>query len=81
MKLLHKLFTMMEEHMIYLTGDVHGAYNIRQKLESYIFPEGQKMTKNDVVIICGDFGIPWSYPTDERFSSDIEYYINGEWVI
>lgn len=50
--------------MIYITGDVHGDWMTR--LNSQAFPEGREMTKDDYVIICGDFGI-WNNSTDERY--------------
>lgn len=39
--------------MIYITGDCHGDY---RRFENEIFPEQLEMTKNDYVIIAGDFG-------------------------
>jgi hypothetical protein len=44
--------------MIYITGDVHGHIDIG-KLSSKKFPEGRKLTKNDYVIVTGDFGLIW----------------------
>ena len=44
--------------MIFITGDTHIDYDI-QKLNSDCFPMGKKLTKNDYVIICGDFGGVW----------------------
>lgn len=41
---------------IYVTGDTHGGLDMK-KLESKRFPEGKKLTKNDYVVILGDFGI------------------------
>lgn len=41
---------------IYITGDTHGGWDVK-KLESKRFPEGKKLTKNDYVIVLGDFGI------------------------
>lgn len=41
--------------MIYVTGDTHGVIDIG-KLGFKNFPEGKNLTKNDYVIICGDFG-------------------------
>ena len=41
---------------VFITGDLHGHIDIR-KLTEYNFPEGQTLTKNDYVIVCGDFGI------------------------
>ena len=40
---------------VYVTGDTHGDWMNRLKTDS--FPEQKEMTKDDYVIICGDFGI------------------------
>lgn len=42
--------------MIYITGDCHSNF-IRLNEEN--FPEQNEMTKDDCVIICGDFGGIW----------------------
>ena len=47
--------------MIYVTGDCHGEF---QKFGSEYFPEGKLLTKEDYVIICGDFGGIWSNSMD-----------------
>ena len=44
--------------MIYITGDIHGRVDI-SKLNSKNFKEGKTLTKDDYVIICGDFGLVW----------------------
>ena len=44
--------------MIYITGDTHADF-IRFSTDK--FPIQKGMTKNDYVIICGDFGGVWSY--------------------
>lgn len=43
--------------MIYITGDCHGDF---RRFDKSIFPEQNEMTKDDVVIICGDFGGVWN---------------------
>ena len=40
--------------MIYITGDTHCPFDI-SKFKPHYFPEGQTLTKEDYVIICGDF--------------------------
>ena len=40
--------------MIYITGDCHGDW---RRFSSDCFPEQKEMTRNDYVIICGDFGL------------------------
>lgn len=43
---------------IYLTGDTHGHIDIN-KLNIENFPEQKNLTKDDYVIILGDFGLVW----------------------
>ena len=43
--------------MIYITGDCHAEF---KKFTVENFPEQKEMTKNDYVIICGDFGGVWN---------------------
>lgn len=49
--------------MIYITGDCHGAYT-RFSIEN--FPEQKEMTKEDYVIVCGDFGF-WNDSGEQRY--------------
>lgn len=42
--------------MIYATGDTHGSF---QRLDRECFPEQDQMTREDYLIICGDFGGVW----------------------
>ena len=42
--------------MIYVTGDCHGNF---ARFEQKHFPEQANMTKDDTVIITGDFGGVW----------------------
>lgn len=42
--------------MIFVTGDCHGKFN---KLSTSSFPQQKEMTKEDIVIVCGDFGLVW----------------------
>jgi hypothetical protein len=60
--------------MIFVTGDTHGELNLR-KLASSTFPEGNNLTKDDYVIICGDFGLLW-YPPGHRDFRTQEYWLN-----
>lgn len=43
--------------MIFVTGDIHGD---PRRLNTDCFPEQKEMTKDDFVIILGDFGLVWS---------------------
>ena len=61
--------------MIYITGDTHGSAPIGRcsvdgfgsRLNKASFPEQKEMTRDDYVIICGDFGGIWNY--DSRYDS------------
>lgn len=39
--------------MIYITGDCHARFH---KFSTDAFPERKEMTREDYVIVCGDFG-------------------------
>lgn len=45
-----------KKSMIYITGDCHRNF---ERFNTDNFPEQKKMTKEDYVIICGDFGGVW----------------------
>lgn len=50
--------------MIYITGDTHSDYT-RFNMEH--FPEQREMTRDDYVIICGDFGGVWDGSKEELY--------------
>lgn len=49
--------------MIYITGDCHGDV---KRFSTDVFPEQKEMTKEDYVIICGDFGLVWAYEKESK---------------
>lgn len=49
--------------MVYITGDCHGNW---RRFSSENFPEQTEMTRDDFVIICGDFGL-WHDDKTERW--------------
>lgn len=49
--------------MIYVTGDTHGDFS---RFNTRHFPEQKGMTKEDFVIICGDFGI-WEETKEQDY--------------
>ena len=53
--------------MIFCTGDIHGD---PRRLNTECFPEQKEMTRNDYVIILGDFGIIWGNTKDEKYWLD-----------
>ncbi len=54
---------------IWITGDVHGAIDIA-KLSHRRWPAGRSLTRDDVLIIAGDFGMPWDGSNEERYWLD-----------
>ena len=57
--------------MIYITGDTHAEFKHRFNMEN--FPEQTEMTKDDYVIICGDFGGVWDAGGE---SKDEKYWLD-----
>ena len=49
--------------MIYITGDCHADF---RRFEKRRFREQEGMTKDDYVLICGDFGGVWYGDDGER---------------
>ena len=52
--------------MIFITGDTHRDFT---KFNTKRFLEQKKLTKEDYVIVCGDFGI-WNTSAEERYWLD-----------
>lgn len=53
--------------MVFVTGDTHADWLHRLKVDS--FPEQKEMSKDDYVIVCGDFGI-WDNSKRENYNLD-----------
>lgn len=45
--------------MIYVTGDIHADIDIG-KLSMRRFPRQRSLSKDDCLIVCGDFGLVWN---------------------
>ena len=56
--------------MIFITGDCHGEFN---RFSSSNFPGQKELTKEDIVMICGDFGGIWHY---EKESAEEKYWLD-----
>ena len=56
--------------MIYITGDTHADFSRFEKNKFLIQTE---MTKDDYVIICGDFGGVWNYIVESMYE---KYWID-----
>lgn len=49
--------------MVYITGDCHADF---RRFSAKNFAEQKEMTRDDIVIVCGDFGI-WEDSSSERW--------------
>ena len=57
----------MEKVKLFATGDTHGDFG---RFDANIFPEQADMTRDDYVLICGDFGGVWSDIPNEHEKLD-----------
>lgn len=58
--------------MIFISGDTHGNIDGR-KLSMRNFPVQKELTKNDTMIICGDFGFIFDYHGE---TAEEKYWLN-----
>ena len=65
--------------MIYITGDTHGEIDIG-KLSSKNFPQGNSLTKDDYVVILGDFGFIWKNESDKTEEYWMKWFKNKPWT-
>jgi len=56
--------------MVYITGDIHSQPFPR--LNTHSFFEQKEMTKEDYVIICGDFGLVWDKEESKREKHELD---------
>lgn len=64
---------------VYITGDTHGQTD-NDKLYSKNFDEGKSLTKDDLVIICGDFGLLWKNIPDKEELYWTKWYNEKPWT-
>lgn len=50
--------------MIYITGDIQADFS---RIEEDKYPIQSDITKNDYVIICGNFGRVWNYILESMY--------------
>lgn len=61
--------------MIYITGDCHQNF---ERFNMSIFPEQKEMTKEDYVIICGDFGGVWNKKEENKEETMLMDWLDGK---
>jgi len=61
--------------MIYITGDTHSIFS---RFEIERFPIQEQMTKNDYVIICGDFGGVWTFQKESMIEKEKLDWLNNK---
>lgn len=52
--------------MIFITGDIHGSFDIH-KLSNSNFRGFDNLSRDDYMIICGDFGLVWDNSKDDLY--------------
>lgn len=67
----------MSTNKFYVAGDCHGDLDWT-KLNSENFPEGKHLTKNDYVLVCGDFGCCWGNDPYDKYVQN--WYNNKPWT-
>ena len=65
-------------NMIFLTGDTH-LHEIQTRFNFNNFPTGRELTKEDYIIICGDFGV-WSGDTNQEEKYIFDWLNDRPWT-
>ena len=63
---------------VFLTGDTHGEMHIG-KVDAFARVAGG-LTRDDVLIILGDFGFVWSDPPSEREAKRLDWFESQPWT-
>lgn len=61
--------------MIYITGDTHSDFT---RFTEEKFPIQSEMTKDDYIIICGDFGRVWTFEEESRREKETLDWLNNK---
>lgn len=64
-----------EDIVFYITGDTHSDF---QRFAEENFPIQTEMTKNDYVIICGDFGGVWTFEEESSREKEVLDWLNNK---
>ena len=57
--------------MIYLTGDIHGQYDIHKLATRGLANQDIAPKEGDFLVVCGDFGLVWN----KRQNSEERYWL------
>lgn len=61
--------------MIYITGDTHCDFS---RFETEEFPTQEELTKEDYVIVCGDFGGVWTFEEESQREKQMLDWLNNK---
>ena len=66
--------------MIFITGDVHGQIDIG-KITKRKWPEQKNLSRDDYLIVLGDFGLYWEDEYDETFLYLMDFYQSRNYTV
>lgn len=64
---------------VFVTGDTHGS-NDMLKLTGKYWPMGRSLGRDDLLVICGDFGLVWSEPASEDSAFWLDWLESRPWT-
>lgn len=64
---------------VFLTGDTHGELDMG-KVDQFAVGEGASLTRDDYLIILGDFGLLWSDPPSENEAARLDWLEQCPWT-
>ena len=64
--------------MIYLTADIHGQVDIG-KITMKKWPIQKQLTRDDYLIVCGDFGLIWK--NDKTYQYLLDFYTSRNYML
>ena len=64
---------------VFVTGDIHASLDIA-KLTPEQWPLGNELTRDDYLLICGDFGLVWSEPPSPKSAQWLDWLDARPWT-
>lgn len=58
---------------LFITGDVHGDIDW-EKLNTRHFKAQRSLTREDILLVCGDFGAPWCIPESGQDKNILKWH-------